>query len=257
MAHFPRQQSDDVPSAAPPATATSHRNETPEQRFCDQDVTTRHSDFGIIHAVQATGAANAIRRPSRPATLKSWLGNALRLRSLPRLGCGALALFAVLLPVHGAISKEYQLKAAFLYNFTKFVEWQTAHSTDAATPLTIGVLGNNPFGDELEHIVHGRKVNGRNVVIKEVSSAEAATVNVLFVTAGEEKQFEPLRTALQAAGVLTVGESEEFTRLGGIITFVPEGGKIRFEINIVAARDSYVKISAELQKLARTVRRAS
>jgi hypothetical protein len=171
-------------------------------------------------------------------------------RCLALLACLAAA------QLHAAVVKEYQLKAAFLFNFTKFVKWAAAPA-DATTPITIGVLGRNPFDDAFALLVQGRKVNGRDVIAKTIASAtEAATVNVLFVPAGEEALFQSMRGSLQSACVLTVGESEQFAALDGMITFATEGGKIHFEINMDAAQRSHVKVSAELQKLARSVRRA-
>lgn len=157
--------------------------------------------------------------------------------------------------LHATVAKEYQLKAAFLFNFTKFVKW-TAESVDDSAPITIGVLGSSPFEDSFEQLLPGRKVNGRDVTAKAVTSAaEAACVHVLFVPAGQEERFQTLLASLESASVLTVGETPTFAALGGMITFAMEHGKIHFDINMVAARHSQVKVSAELQKLARSVRK--
>jgi YfiR/HmsC-like len=155
-----------------------------------------------------------------------------------------------------AVSKEYQLKAAFLYNFTKFVEWPAARFADATSPIVVAVVGRNPFGEELENVVKGRAVNGRAITVKVVTSPEEASAahpHLLFVPAGEETRL-PVR-ALQLDAVVAVGESEAFAALGGMITFVQVGGKVRFEIDIAAAERGHVKISAQLLKLATVVRR--
>ena len=118
----------------------------------------------------------------------------------------------------------------------------------------IGVVGRNPFGDELENIVRDRRVNGRSLrVVLLASAAGADLVHVLFFAGGEEKHFDA--AAPQLAGVLTVGESRPFATAGGIVVFSTAADKVRFEINAVAAECTGLKISAQLQKLAVVVRR--
>lgn len=153
------------------------------------------------------------------------------------------------------VSKEYQLKAAFLYNFTKFVEWPTHRLAAPETPLIIGVLGHNPFGDELAKAVQGRTQNGHPLVVTNLTAAPAGTnVHLLFVPRGQEERFEPHRTKLHAAGVLTVGETEAFAQADGLITFTTEAGKIRFDINQAAAEAAGLKISSKLLQLAKAPR---
>jgi len=157
-----------------------------------------------------------------------------------------------------AVSKEYQLKAAFLYNFAKFVEWDAQSSSTASGPIVIAVLGENPFGAELEKAVRDRKINGRAIVVRSVQNGAAASVaHLLFISDAEDSRFGDIREVLKGKGVLTVGESEAFAKRGGIINFVLEGDKLRFEINIDSAEQAGLKVSAQLQKLARAVRRKS
>jgi hypothetical protein len=154
-----------------------------------------------------------------------------------------------------AVSKEYQLKAAFLFNFTKFVEWPATRFTDATSPIVIGVLGEDPFGPELKNLVKDRKVNGRDIVVKPVATlAEAGAVHLLFVSPRDEKQLAPALAQLRAASVLTVGESPAFAGGGGIITFSVVEDKVRFEINQTAGEAAGLKLSAQLLKLATVVR---
>jgi hypothetical protein len=154
------------------------------------------------------------------------------------------------------VSKEYQVKAAFLYNFTKFVEWPASRFPDATSPIVIAVLGRNPFGAELEAIVRERKVNGRGLVVKVIDSADAAaSAHLLFVDAGVEDRLVGKMDALQKAGVLLVGESPRFIAAGGIINFTLEADKVRFQINPQAGEQAGLKISAQLLKLAVIVRK--
>jgi hypothetical protein len=177
----------------------------------------------------------------------------------PGLLAGLLALLGLgVLSAAGAelVTKEYQLKAAFLYNFTKFVDWPPHRFASPQAPLVIGVLGKNPFGADLAKAIHGRKQDGHSFIVTNLTSASAATgVHVLFVPSGEEGLLTNQLAQLHAADVLTVGESEAFAQAGGIITFTTEADKIRFEINLPAAETAGLKISSKLLQLAKTPRR--
>ena len=156
-----------------------------------------------------------------------------------------------------APGRECEIKAAFLYNFTKFVDWPAQTFANAGAPIVIGVLGDSPCVQALERLVKDRKVNGRTIFVRRIASAEQAKgTQLLFVGSAQEAQFAGLEPALHSLPVLTVGESPGFATLGGAIDFVPQGDKIRFEINIGVAERAGLKISAQLQKLATVVRRS-
>lgn len=174
-----------------------------------------------------------------------------RARGLALLASGMLLASAA---VRAEVSKEYQIKAAYLYNFTKFVEWPPQRFDKTADPIVIGVLGQAPFGEELEKVVRDRKVNGRAISIVTLRSiGEARGVHVLFVAASHEKRLGPEDLA-QLEGVLTVGETEHFAS-DGIVKFTTVDDKVRFEINADAADRAGLRISAQLQKLATVVRK--
>ena len=161
------------------------------------------------------------------------------------LGCTGSGLLA------DEVIPEYKVKAAFLYNFTKFVEWPAVRTTEPGRPITIGVLGRNPFGDELANITRGRTVNGRSFAVSAVhTTEEAAAVDLLFVCAGEEARMKAMQESLHDAGVLTVGESPQFLAAGGVINFVIVGDKVRFAVNLAASERAGLKLSAQLLKLA-------
>ena len=169
--------------------------------------------------------------------------------------CGWLVVLACVLTGvasgEDAVSKEYRLKAAFLYNFSKFVEWPARSFPGSDSPLVIGVFRGNPFGGELEKAVGGRRINGRPIVVKLVPSAAAAhQTHLLFVGAAHDSKLAELREALRGSAVLTVGESEAFSKQGGIITFKLQSDSLRFTINNAPAQQAGLKISAQLQKLA-------
>lgn len=177
----------------------------------------------------------------------------------PRLLFAALFFVAMgVIRSSAEIPKEYEIKAAFLYNFAKFIEWPPQRFATETDPIVIGVLGRNPFDGEFEKIIRGRQVNGRKVVVRLMTSTdEARSAHLVFVAAGEEDRFAAMVTGLREAAVVTVGESDRFATLGGTIIFVREGDKVRFAINLVSAEQARTRISSQLLKLASEVRRKS
>jgi hypothetical protein len=149
---------------------------------------------------------------------------------------------------------EYQVKAAFIYNFVKFMEWPAEAFAAGNDPLRICVLGENPFGGELARTVEGKKINGRALTVKQFSDSRMAKgCHVLFVSASERGRAPQVLDALRDSSTLTVSETEEFIRMGGMIKFVLEDGKVRFEVNLRASEQARLKISAKLLSLARRV----
>lgn len=146
---------------------------------------------------------------------------------------------------------EYQLKAAFLFNFAKFVEWPPRAFASDTSPIVVGVLGQNPFGADLESTVQNKAINNRPFTIKEFrSAAEATNCHILFISTSEKEHLPEILEPLQGASVLTVSESPNFIESGGIINFVREGNKIRFQVSDEAAKRAGLKISSKLLSLA-------
>jgi len=150
---------------------------------------------------------------------------------------------------------EYQVKALFLLNFAKYVDWPEEAFAGANTPITIGVVGENHFGDNLKKAVEGKIVNGRAIVVQAVEKDdELCKCHVLFISASEKKRLGEILGKVKTLPVLTVGESEQFTQQGGIINFVKKDGKVRLEIDLNAARQAKLQISSKLLSVADTVR---
>jgi hypothetical protein len=146
---------------------------------------------------------------------------------------------------------EYQIKAAFLFNFAKFVEWPAEAFATTNSPLVIGVLGQNVFGDNLERTISNKTINNRPLLCKEFRSVtEATNCQILFISASEAARFPKIVDALHGTSVLTVSESDQFIEAGGMINFVIEANKIRFQINAEAAKKSGLSISSKLLSLA-------
>jgi hypothetical protein len=163
---------------------------------------------------------------------------------------------ALLLAVCGARAQEpqpteYQIKAAFLFNFARFVEWPPAAFASAGLPIVIGILGENPFGEDLARTIRGKTIDNHPLVIKEFRSpTEATNCHILFVSPKVKERLPDVFQGLKGASVLTVGETERFTESGGMINFFREGTKIRFQINKSAASRARLEISAKLMSLA-------
>jgi len=157
--------------------------------------------------------------------------------------------------LNGAAPTEYQLKAVFLMNFAKFVEWPTTAFRSAQNALTICVLGENPFGHDLDDVVRGQVAADRALAVKRLAQVQREdNCHVLFVSAAEKARTERVLGVLRNAPTLTVGEGDDFAAAGGMIGLFIDDNKIRFEVNLDAADRAGLKISSKLLKLAKNVR---
>jgi len=146
---------------------------------------------------------------------------------------------------------EYQLKAAFIFNFTKFVEWPPQAFGDPRDPFSICLAGDNPLGSSLDDEVRGKTVGSRPISIRLVSNAqEARKCQILYVPASEHKREHSLLDALQGASVLTVGDANDFTKDGGIVQLRQIDAHIRIELVPEAAERANLRISSKLLSLA-------
>jgi hypothetical protein len=153
-----------------------------------------------------------------------------------------------------AESREYQIKAAFLVNFLQFVTWPPNAFTNADAPFCIAVLGEDPFGAALDQTVQGEKVNRHKIVVQRAHRIEdCKDCQMIFVSRSEEKNLSVILARLDSGPVLTVGETRDFARRGGVINFYLEGKKVRFEINPAVAQRGKLKISAQLLSLGKIV----
>jgi hypothetical protein len=146
---------------------------------------------------------------------------------------------------------EYDLKAAFLYNFVKFVEWPPGAFTDERTPVTICVFGDDPFGRSLDAVVQGERLGERPLVVQRPDGLDdLGACHVLFVSRSESSRFSEVIAQVRGEPVLTVGDAEGFLPAGGVINFVLAGTNVRFRINAKAAERSGLRLSSKLLRLA-------
>ena len=150
---------------------------------------------------------------------------------------------------------EYELKAAFLYNFIKFTEWPPEEIAKSGQPFVIGVLGKDPFGAALDKVVEGETVYKKPIITKRFSRLEdAASSHVLFISSSEGNNLPAILRALDSYSILTVSEIENFAQRGGVINLKKENERIVFEINIDAAKQAGLTMNAQLLKLAKIVK---
>ncbi len=146
-----------------------------------------------------------------------------------------------------ATSAEYQLKAATLCKLTQFVEWPAAAFRDATTPLVVGILGNDPFGTYLDEYVKDEKLGTHPLIVRRYKRAEDVTeCHILFVSRSESGGLDKALATLKGQSVFTVSDVDRFAHRGGMLRFVTETGKIRFEINNAVAKAAELTISSKL-----------
>ena len=146
---------------------------------------------------------------------------------------------------------EYQIKAAFMFNFAKFVDWPPEAFSATNSPIIIGIVGKNVFGSDLENTIRDKTVNNRRFqFIPVASSSEATNCHILFISPSEKDNLKKILEGLHNASVLTVSETDQFIKAGGMINFVIEDNKIRFQISDDAAKKARLRISSKLLSLA-------
>lgn len=147
---------------------------------------------------------------------------------------------------------EYQVKAAFLLNFTKFIEWPPTAFSKPDAPLALCILGEDPFGSALDHMVAGEVVDGRRLSVERIKQVPAPqSCQVLYV--GSPEKETPKILSDVGPGVLTVGEGAGFLRSGGMIAFVIDGRRVRFDIHQSKAENAGLALSSKLLSVARSV----
>lgn len=180
----------------------------------------------------------------------------------PLLIAGTLALAG--LGVHAeeaaatksATTREYDLKAVFLFHFTEFVEWPATAFMSAQSPMTIGIVGEDPFGGGLDQIVANETTNGRRFQVRRFQRPEETdSCQVVFVSRSEQGRMARVLERVARPGVLTVGDSNDFAKHGGVIGFVTVRDRVRLRINLDAARAAGLTISSKLLRQAEIISR--
>jgi hypothetical protein len=152
---------------------------------------------------------------------------------------------------------ENEVKSAYLYNFGKFVEWP-AKAAIVGEFFTICALGDDNFGSTLEATIAGESISGKKVLVKRVAKPQdAASCRILFIGSSQQSRVKEILAELDNTSVLTVSDMPEFTHRGGMIQFVVEANRVRFEVNLASAERSGLTLSSQLLKVAIDVKRTA
>ncbi len=161
------------------------------------------------------------------------------------------AFFSNALPALALEGTEYQIKGAMMVNFIKFVKWPEPAASSGEDIIVIGIVGRDDFGDTLDHI-EGRVTGGKRLTVRHFDSLSGIEAcQILFISESEAYRTEAILDRVAGTPVLTIGEMEAFTQIGGIIRFFMEKNYVRFEINPSAAADAGLKLNAKLLEIAR------
>ena len=175
-----------------------------------------------------------------------------RIRHAARHFCSLLLLCYFLAPaIAPGASLEYQVKAAFLFNFTKFVQWPSTAFADANSPFLICIFGSDPFGRALDDIIEGESVQGHKITVQRINTETPQACHVLY----SSENTMPPWSIPASSSVLTVGEGDRILSHGGVIAFVIDNGRVRFDISVKAASKQGLKLSSKLLSVARNIER--
>ena len=165
-----------------------------------------------------------------------------------------LALLLAVPAPAAVVANEYQVKAVFLFNFSRFVEWPASAYPSADAPFVLGVFGHDPFGADLDAVVKGETVNGRPIVVKRVmTAADAATCQIVFIHRSEERRLGELLSVLGHRSTLTVSDMPGTAQRGVMIRLVTEKGRVRMRVNVESAKAAELTISSNLLRAAEIV----
>lgn len=154
-----------------------------------------------------------------------------------------------------AAASEYEIKAAFIYNFSIYMNWP---EPNIDKPFVIGVIGKDPFGELLDDAMRGKRVDRRKVVVRRFSRLEEIVdSDVLFVASSEAPSLERILKILDGVPVLTIAEMDQFAERGGMINLTTDGNRVRFEVNLEAINRAGLKASSQMLRLAKLIPESS
>lgn len=197
---------------------------------------------------------STFRRKLERGKISGWLASWI-FRAALLSNCALFADFSAP-EARAETAPEYKYQAVYLYNFLQFVEWPpeafSAATTNSLAPFVIGVLGKDPFGSVLEEAVQKEIVKGRRVVVKRFERLEDMGVcHLLYISESEKPRLAKIFSKLDKASLLTVGETDDFTKRGGAIKFFVDKERLRFEINLAAVKKARLTVSSQMLKLAK------
>ena len=176
-------------------------------------------------------------------------------KALQALLCGTLGLTVFACDVRGAdVPTEYQVKAVFVFNFSRFVEWSPQAFTAPNAPFVIGILGSDPFGTRLDEAVRGEQIDQHPLVVRRFRTlGEIGDCQLLYIDRSEGAQLQQILAALDHRNTLTVSELDQSSERGVMIQFTTENNRIRLRINVESAHAAGLTISSKLLRPAEIV----
>jgi hypothetical protein len=151
--------------------------------------------------------------------------------------------------------QEYQVKALFLLNFTKYVNWPPAGFAGTNSPITIGICGESKLSEALKNVVAGKSIGERSIAVRQIdTTGDFSQCQILFISDAAAARMHDILEKAAALPILTVGEDEALGRNGGIINFVLKNGNVRLEIDLAAAKKAGLTISSRLLAVADMVK---
>ncbi len=202
--------------------------------------------IGTAQIIARIDAAPQVKNPSRPRRGRAKLATILAVM-LGGLFCATAA--------RAQAPTEYQVKAAFLFNFTKFVEWPASAFRSGSATIQICLVGEDPLGKALEDLVKGQQVGGRSLAVRRLAqSPRDDNCQMAFLAGLDKGRAEQILAPLKSLPILTVVDHEDGGDAGAMIAFVVEDNKVRFNINLDTVERAGVKLSSKLLKLAKAVR---
>jgi len=151
-------------------------------------------------------------------------------------------------------SSEYLIKAGYIFNFAQLVQWPAGALPHEDSPIVIGILGTDPFGGTIDQVLANKKVDGRSVIVKRLNrGASVKDCNILFISSSEAAHLSEVLQSVKGLPILTIGEIPGFANRGGIINLTLEENRVRFQVNIEAAKRANLNISSRLLALAKIV----
>lgn len=172
--------------------------------------------------------------------------------------CAIILSLVISIPLHApaqeTLSREFQIKAVFLFNFTQFVQWPADAFPDPTSPFVIGVLGQDPFGAYLDETIMNEAVGNHNLVVERYATVEdIKNCHILFVSLTNKQEVRKALDAVKGKPVLTVSDAEGFAKSGGMVRLYNEVGHIRLRINVQPVTDANLVMSSKLLRLADVV----
>lgn len=167
-----------------------------------------------------------------------------------------LVFLTALLAASGFADREHQLKAAFIYNFAKFIDWPESSLGAAGAPFTIGIYRAEAYRHDLEATLGGKSISGHPITIQSIYSDDSlGNCRMAVIGDATAERIAHMARLCHGTGTILIGDTDQFAKDGGMIGFLIESNRIRFDVNLATARESGVSISSKLLSLARAVYR--